>query len=378
MNYFPSLDVHLSGERFFVTYFLAGAQAEARIDAEEICLEQTVELSTDPYPAEVRFSGQIEDFRLGDGGYLARISYPLELTDFNLPQLLNVVFGNTSMKAGVRVVDLELSQPLLNAFPGPKFGAPGLRRRLDRPKGALLGTALKPVGFPAEKIAEYAYQFALGGIDVIKDDHNLANQPFAPFRERVERCAEAVERANRQTGRRAIYVPNVTAPQGEITRRANLAQAAGAGGLEVAAGLCGWESLRGLAADPAIQLPIFCHPALLGTYWVSPSSGISLGVVLGQIARLAGADAAILTNYGGRFSTTARDVRDLIDKCSRPLGHFPGILPMPGGGMTLERVGEILEFYGDEVILLISGGLYGLGEDLVENCRRFRSSLGAE
>ena len=67
------------------------------------------------------------------------------------------------------------------------------------------------MGLPAKEIAELAYKIALGGIDIIKDDHGLSNQPFSPYRERVERCVEAVARANQRTGLHSIYLPNVTA-----------------------------------------------------------------------------------------------------------------------------------------------------------------------
>ena len=50
------------------------------------------------------------------------------------------------------------------------------------------------MGLSATDLAELAYRFALGGIDLIKDDHGLTNQPFCPFEERVRRCAEAVAR----------------------------------------------------------------------------------------------------------------------------------------------------------------------------------------
>ena len=105
---------------------------------------------------------------------------------------------------------------MLRSFRGPRFGRDGLRERLGVPTRPLLCTALKPLGLSPEGLAELAYRFALGGIDIIKDDHGLADQNFARFRDRVQRCAEAVARANRETGGRSIYVPNVTAPFDEI------------------------------------------------------------------------------------------------------------------------------------------------------------------
>ena len=132
---------------------------------------------------------------------------------------------------------------------GPRFGQAGLRALLGVPDRPLLCTAIKPMGLGPEALAELAYRLALGGIDLIKDDHGLADQPFCPFDERVPRCAAAVARANRETGRRVLYVPNVTAPALAISRRARLARDAGAGGLLFCPGLAGLDAMRALADD---------------------------------------------------------------------------------------------------------------------------------
>src|SRR5512143_3858472 len=192
----------VSGHRFSVLYRLDGDEGQARRRAHDICLEQTVEVPETLVP-----DGIIRDHVLGrtealearpDGGYSARISYAVEVAGAGLAQLLNVLFGNISMKAGIRAEQLDLPEAMLRAFRGPRFGRSGLRERLGVPTRPLLCTALKPLGLSAEDLAGLAYQFALGGIDIIKDDHGLADQGFAQFRERVERCAEAVARANRE------------------------------------------------------------------------------------------------------------------------------------------------------------------------------------
>src|SRR5690606_18996944 len=143
---------------------------------------------------------------------------------------------------------------------------------------------------------------ALGGIDIIKDDHGLADQSFASFKERVAFCAEAVARANQKTGGRAIYMPNVTAPAHLVQERARFAKDAGAGGLLFAPGIGGWDTLRHLADDDSIDLPIMSHPALLASFTAHPEHGMAHGALYGQIARVAGADATIFPSYGGRFS----------------------------------------------------------------------------
>ena len=92
---------------------------------------------------------------------------------------------------------------------------------------------------------------------------------------------------------------------------------------------------------------------------------------LGQVNRLAGADASIFPNYGGRFCFTRDDCRRLADGAVSPMGHIKPMFPTPAGGMSLDRVGEMCEMYGCDAIFLIGGGLYRFGTDLVESCREF-------
>ena len=101
------------------------------------------------------------------------------------------------------------------AFPGPRFGSAGLRALVGVPTGALIQTALKPQGSSTAQLAEMAYQLALGGIDVIKDDHGLANQTWSPFEERVTACCAAVAKANSETGK-CVNPPHLTSPQSRV------------------------------------------------------------------------------------------------------------------------------------------------------------------
>lgn len=57
------------------------------------------------------------------------------------------------------------------------------------------------------------------------------------------------------------------------------------------------------------------------------------------------------------------------------MGHIKPIFPSPGGGMTIDKVPDILETYGKEVIFLIGGGLFKHGPDLVENSWYFSKMI---
>jgi ribulose-bisphosphate carboxylase large chain len=368
----------LSGERLRAVYHITGNREEAEERTRAICIEQTVEVPEEVIPdGEIRDNivGRLVSLReIGEQTHEAIIDYAIEVAGAELTQLLNNLFGNTSLKPGIRLVTFDLPPGLAAHYKGPRFGRAGLRKLVQVDDRPLLATAIKPMGLSPKQLADLAYSFALGGIDLIKDDHGLADQSFSRFEERVERCAAAVHRANGENGGHSLYLANVTGPVDEFVDRARFAKRHGAGGFLFSAGLTGFDAMRRLADDDSIALPILLHPAFLGFFTTSPSEGISPEAVYGRIARLAGADGTIFPSYGGRFAFTPEQCRAIVHDTECDFGGLESIFPVAGGGMTLERVPEIVEFYGKEAILLIGGDLQRHGPDLVENCRGFIAS----
>jgi len=375
MTSVPSGRLSVSGERLHATYRLAFPEAEARALAQTIAVEQTIEFPLDLVDdRDIRdhVVGRVEDVRpISDGASLAVVSYAVETTGFELTQLLNVLFGNISLLPGIRLERFDLPPSLEKPFPGPRFGVEGLRRILAAPNRPLLATALKPMGLSAIELARLAYELARGGMDVLKDDHGLADQSFAPFQERISRVAEAVSRANAETGGHCLYAPNVTGDPWAALERAHHAREAGAGALLATPGLSGFPLLQNLSQDSGLGLPILAHPAFAGAFVLRPTEGISPYAYYGLLHRIAGADAVVFPHPGGRFSFREEDVRGLQEGASVPFGRLRTILPSPAGGMTLARVPELLAFYGNEVLLLIGGDLHRNGSP-GDNARRFR------
>ncbi len=375
----PATTLSVSGVRFGATYALSGPASEAQERAEAITVEQTIEFPADLVADDdIRrhVIGRIESLEaVGPERSLAHISYAVETTGFELPQLLNVCFGNCSLLPGVRLVELHLPVELLARFRGPRHGIKGLRQLLHAGDRPLLATALKPMGLGSATLAQMARTLARAGIDVVKDDHGLANQPFAHYEERVRACAAAVRDANEATGGHALYLPSINAPAEEIEPRAHLAKEAGAGGLLVLPGLAGLDMMRRLADDDSLALPIMAHPAFLGSYVVDEHGGIEHGLLFGTLARLAGADMSVFPSYGGRFSFSLAACRAIATGCRSPLQGVAPILPAPGGGMTVDRVGELVAFYGPDTLLLIGGNLHR-GE-LFDNARRMQAAVEA-
>ncbi len=84
-----------------------------------------------------------------------------------------------------------------------------------------------------------------------------------------------------------------------------------------------------------------------------------------------GADAVVFPNHGGRFGYSPETCRALAEAALADRDGQRPCMPVPAGGMTRDRVAEMLEFYGPDVMLLIGGNLLEAREHLVEATAAF-------
>lgn len=355
---------------------LAASRPDAEKAAEELALEQSAELPAEVIPETLRDHstgrvGKLEE--LPDGGYEAEILYPLSLAGEEITQCLNLLFGNSSLKPGIRLTGLEW-KPLGELFPGPSLGIAGIRKRLgigNRPLGC---TAIKPVGLDTKQLGELCYRIALGGIDIIKDDHSLANQRSAPFAERLRVCLDAVDRAADKTGRRAAYYPNITGDGFETWRRYEIARELGADGVLLMPQLSGPGIIRSLKGNGS-SLPVMAHPAFSGSYVLHPDQGISPSFLYGELWRAMGADAVIYPNAGGRFNLNLRECEAINGALRDESLPFRTALPVPAGGIGRDSIGEWVDRYGPDTIFLVGGSLYRHPEGMTAAVGEFQERL---
>lgn len=349
--------------RLGVRYALSlGRGEDAHTKAVLIGLEQSVELPRElvaPDLAE-RMAGRVERVEYASPRQArVELSFSLAAIGTDLLQCVNVLYGNVSLKPGIRIVDIDWPVELAAHWGGPAYGVAGLRTLAGVPRRALLCTALKPMGLSATELARRCEAFARGGIDIIKDDHGLADQPSAPFAERLARCQEAVTRANAATGGSSLYFPNVTGSLARLSQRLAAARAAGCRGVLVSPWLLGLDALQ-LIRDQS-RLAMLAHPALAGSLF-GRRAGMAPELVLGDLFRMAGADAVIYPNSGGRFDFSVATCRRINDRLRRPLGTLRPSLPAPAGGMDVARAGDWVRRYGPDTLLLIGGSLYAQGD----------------
>ncbi|MBE5846613.1 MAG: ribulose 1,5-bisphosphate carboxylase large subunit [Lachnospiraceae bacterium] len=363
-------------DRFTVDYRIRAGEKEALEIAKNICVEQTVEFPAAHIEADAihkHIIGTIEEMKPCDDGHIATISYSNQSATEEFSQFFNVIFGNSSLLPGIVVEDIHLNKEIFSWFPGPKFGIEGIRKMLNVYGRPLAFTALKPMGVPTEGFAEEAYRCALGGIDIIKDDHGLMNQSFSSYKERVRAVCEAVKRGNEESGTKTIYAPNLSGNTFSIMDRVKFAEECGAGAIMLAPGLTGYDTMEYIARHTS--LPVVAHPALAGCLLDKGGGGFECGLVLGLLPRLCGADFAVFPNFGGRFSLTEAQCNSIVESCKRDFGGQPAIYPCPAGGMTFDKIDRMKEFYGTDVALLMGGGLLTVTPDITENCKTYIERL---
>lgn len=372
-------------QRFTVVYrIFAQSLDEAQARAESIALEQTVEVPHDVVPPGYvanEVTGRVEAVATqSDHTFSARISYSPDSAGPDLPQLINVIFGNSSLQKGLKVTGLDLGANIAASFPGAFWGASGVRALTGRKTGGLVAPVLKPMGLSHADLALISQRVAEAGADIVKEDHGLANQPSAPFAKRVPEIAEAVAAANaaRQAKgdtTRALYFPNLGGSIAGLIEDAYYAKDAGADGVIIIPGLLGFDAIHTLARDSNFTLPIMAHPSFLGPHVLSADTGFTHAMMFGTLMRLAGADISIFPNFGGRFGFTQNECTSIVSACRAENGPGQVILPSAGGGMTIERMPELRALYGDDCVYLLGGGLLRYGDKIGDGIREMRQVL---
>ena len=369
----------LSGDRFAVDYRLAGPESHARTLSERLCADQTIEaplslLRLSPIPTGLL--GTVAGFFEESAScYRATVSFPVELFGHSCAQLLHTLFGTASLTPGIQVAAVHLPDTLPQGWPGPRFGISGLRELARVPHRPLVCGVLKPLGYSPKLLADLARSFALGGVDLIKDDQGLGDHTFCRFEERVSLTVAAIQDATCSTARPCLYFPHVVGSLDDIRRQAAFAKQAGAGGILLSPGLVGYEALHELSRQDELALPIMSHPAFLGTYAMNSESGLAPNVLYGQLPRLAGADVTIYPTYGPAFPITPHDCFLIGAACTQPWGPLRPMFPTAAGRMDQARISEMCGFYGHEFVFILGSQIRETPDGIIVACRQFIQNL---
>jgi len=327
-----------------------------------------------------RLDGEVLSLEPAGSGYTTRIRYPAEIFEAgNVCQYLSVIAGNLfglSSLDAVRLVDVEFPGTLMQ-FPGPKFGIEGIRHLIGTRNRPHVGTIIKPkAGLTPVDTAEVAYQAAIGGVDFIKDDETLTDQPFCPLAERVPAVMERLDTARSETGRNVLYAVNITTRADKIVERAEEVIGMGANTIMVDVVITGFSALQALAEDPSIRLPIHAHRSMHAAMTRNPEHGIAMRP-LALLARMMGADQLHTGTVSGKMAHDAGEVlasnRALTCACHGMNRTFP----VASGGLHPGLVHNELRTLGTDIVLQAGGGIHGHPDGTASGAIAMRQAVDA-
>jgi len=307
-----------------------------------------------------------------------QIAYPDVNFSRDIPALLVTVFGKLSMDGKIKLMDLDLSEDFLSAFPGPKFGIEGIRSLLgvhDRP--LLMSIFKSVIGHDLDGLREQFYQQALGGVDLIKDDEILFENPLTPIERRVQVCMDAAKQAEQQTGKKLIYAVNLTGPTSKLAVQARKAIDAGANALLFNVLSYGFDVLHELSSDSSINIPIAAHPALAGAFYPSQHYGIAAPLLLGKLMRIAGADLSLFPSPYGSVVMPKEENMGIRDALLSDKLSLRTTMPVPSAGIHPGLVPLILRDFGREVVVNAGGGVHGHPQGAAAGGRAFNQAIDA-
>jgi 3-oxoisoapionate-4-phosphate transcarboxylase/hydrolase len=285
---------------------------------------------------------------------IVTIDYPMANVGTSLPNLLATVAGNAFELpdfAAIRLLDVELPEEWKAAYPGPQFGIAGTRLLAERASGPLIGAVMKPnIGLRPPELQDPVYDLAVSGIDFIKDDELLGNPPYCPLEERVPAVIAAIERAADETGKRTLYMFNITDDIGALRGHHDVVADAGA----CAMVLAGLAYIRKHAS-----VPIHGHRAMFAGSSRHPSLGVGF-IAFQKLARLAGADHLHVGGFSSKFfesnESVAASVRAVQASLLGGYSCFPVLSSKQWAGtaaITYATVGNC------DLMIAAGGGIIG-------------------
>ena len=319
---------------------------------------------------------------------IMKIAYPVALFDINITDgsamiasFLTLTIGNNQGMGDVeyaKMHDFFIPPDYLKLFDGPATTISDLWRVLGRPEvdgGFIVGTIVKPkLGLRPKPFADACFDFWLGG-DFIKNDEPQGNQVFAPMKETIPLVADAMRRAQDETGQAKLFSANITADDHyEMLARGNFVlDTFGENADHVAFLVDGYVTGPAAITTARRQFPgqyLHYHRAGHGAVTSPQSKRGYTAFVLSKMSRLQGASGIHTgTMSFGKMEGEPGDT-DMAymiqrDSADGPFYHqeWDGMkptTPIISGGMNALRMPGFFKNLGhSNLILTAGGGAYG-------------------
>ncbi|MBM7693120.1 2,3-diketo-5-methylthiopentyl-1-phosphate enolase [Peribacillus deserti] len=312
------------------------------------------------------------------GRALIKIAYPALNFSNDLPAILTTVFGKLSLDGEIKLLDLELKDELRKAFPGPRFGIEGIRSLVDVNNRPLVMSIFKGVlGRDLQFLENQLKEQALGGVDVVKDDEILFDNPLTPFEERIKLSRKLLTSVFEETGHRTLYAVNLSGRTFELIDKAKRAADAGADALLFNVHTYGLDVLQGLREHQDIKLPIMAHPAFSGGLTASAIYGVSNSLLLGKLVRYAGADFSLFPSPYGNVAIPRAEALAIGENLTVPENEWKTSFPVPSAGIHPGMVPKLAADFGIESVINAGGGIHGHPDGARGGGKAFRQAVDA-
>ena len=334
--------------------------------------------------AELQVDGKITDLSataFAIDGHQIKVAYPEGLFEAgNMAQILSCIAGNImGMKAvdRIRLLDCEWPKTLTTSFPGPGFGSAVRNSIFDAGDRPLTATVPKPkVGLSTDQHVQVGYDAWTGGIDLLKDDENLTDQPFNPFRDRLIESFGARDRAEDETGEKKSYLINVTADTNTMLERVDMVAEEGGEYVMVDVITCGWASVQSVRDRCEKHgLAIHAHRAMHAAFDRVPNHGVSMRV-LAQLSRLCGVDQ-LHTGTADLGKLENEDSAGINDWLRSDLHGLRDVLPVASGGLHPGLVPELVDRLGQNLCIQAGGGIHGHPDGTHAGSKALRQAVDA-
>jgi ribulose-bisphosphate carboxylase large chain len=297
----------------------------------------------------------------------------------NMPNILSSIAGNVfglGALKNLRLDDVHFPAEVVKSFSGPRAGINGIRELLGVEHRPLIGTIIKPkLGLNPRDHAKVAYEAWIGGCDLVKDDENLANQSFNPFKERVIKTLEMRRKAESESGTRKGYLANVTSGTSQMMERAQFVEKEGGRFAMIDILTAGFAALQTLR-DQDLKIVIHGHRAGHAALTKNTRHGISMRT-LAKVSRIIGVDQLHVGSGVGKMSETKSDVRENIIALKMPMHGLKPVLPVASGGLHPKLVPALMESFGNDFVIQAGGGIHGHSQGTVAGARAMRQAVHA-
>ncbi|MBS3815480.1 MAG: type III ribulose-bisphosphate carboxylase [Hadesarchaea archaeon] len=311
-----------------------------------------------------------------------KVAYPAELFEAgNMPQILSSITGNIyglDELTRLKLMDISFPKEIVKEFLGPQLGISGVRELTGVKERPLTGTIVKPkLGLDAEQHSEVAYNAWSGGLDIVKDDENLSSMKFNNFDERIPKTLDKRDKAEDETGEKKIFFPNITAPLGEMKRRADLVIDHGGEYVMIDILTAGWSALQEMREYlEGKNIGIHAHRAQHAAYTRLEDHGISM-LAIAKFARIVGVDNLHAGTVVGKMEGGKSEVMEIYEYLRSDQYGLKKTIPVASGGLYPGLVDDLMNIFGRNFVIQAGGGVHGHPDGTKAGAKAMRDAVQA-